>query len=173
MQVAAAGRFGQWAPLLLLALCLVATTVMANQIIPVGGKTKLSNGFIDLACTDLTVGGVLDTGAGTYANVHNVTVAPSGAIQGAGSIKYSGTLSMHGTIQGSVQLIVNPPSNLACPGPPTSGGGGNPAPTPTPTPALENSILVVLAMLLLLLALLTLRRQAVLVRHSEENGANP
>ncbi len=109
------GRFGDWAPLLLLALCLVAPTTMANQIISVGGRTNLSNGFIDLACTDLTIGGVLDTGTGTYANVHNVTVAQSGAIQGAGSIKYSGTLSVHGTVQGSVKLIVNPPSNAACP----------------------------------------------------------
>jgi hypothetical protein len=169
MQATAAHRFGDWWRLLLLALCLVAPATMANQIIAVGGETVLSNGFFDLACTDLTVAGVLDTGTGTYANVRNVTVAQSGVIRGTGSIKYSGTLSVQGTIQAGVQLIVNPPTNLACPGPPPSGNGGK----ATPTPTLADSMLVVLATLLLLLAVLTLRGRATPRHHSERNGAKP
>jgi hypothetical protein len=92
-----------WALLLLLALCLVAPASIADQIIPAGGRTVVSNGLFDLACTDLSVGGVLDTGSGMYVNVRNVTVAPSGIIQGGGSIHYSGTLTINGTVQPGVR----------------------------------------------------------------------
>ncbi len=167
MQVTIERRFGAWGRLLLLALCLFAPASMATQIIPAGGKAILHNGFYNLACTDLTVGGVLDIGTGTYLNVRNVTVASSGLIQGAGAIRYSGTLSVSGTVQGSVQLIVNPPTNVDCPGPPTTGTGKvvNPAPT------LGNSMLVALAALILLLAFLALREQAAPLRRGDP-GAN-
>ena len=126
---------------LLLALYLVAPATMADQLIPAGGRTIVSNGLFDLACTDLSVAGVLDTGSGTYVNVRNVTVAPSGVIQGTGSIYYSGTLTVGGTVQPSVSLIVNPPSNLACPGSPR-------AEVAEVIPTLGNSMIVALALLL-------------------------
>ena len=140
---------------------------MASQIIPVGGKVVLHNGFTNLSCTDLTVGGTLDIGTGTYVNVHNVTVASSGAILGTGAIIYSGKLSVSGTIQGSVRLVVNPPPNVACPAaPPSPGKVVNPAPT------LSGSMLVALATLMLLLALFALRGQAAPRRSSETHGAD-
>jgi hypothetical protein len=142
---------------LLLALCCVAPMAMAAQIIPAGGKTLVFSGLFDLACTDLTVGGVLDTGTGTYVNVRNVTVGPSGVIQGTGSINYSGTLTTSGTVQPGVKLVVNSPSNLACPG---------------PVPTLGTSMLLALAMLLLGLAGLAMREQTVLRRHGESKGAD-
>jgi len=166
MRAITASRIGDLQLLLLLALCLVVPAAMANQIIPAGGTAILHNGFYDLACTDLTVGGVLDTGSGTYVNVRNVTVASSGAILGAGAIRYSGALAVSGTIQASVQLIVNPPTNAACPGPPVMASEAKRVPT------LVNSMLVALAMLLLLLALSALRGQVAARRGSEANGAN-
>lgn len=131
-----------WALLLLLALCLVAPATRADQLIPAGGTTIVSNGLFDLACTNLSVAGVLDTGSGIYVNVRNVTVAPSGVIQGGGSIHYSGTLSIAGTVQPSVSLIVSPSSDPACSGPAR----------PEVVPTLANSMIVVLALLLLWLA---------------------
>jgi len=154
--------------MLLFALCLVAPTVLASQIIPAGGKAFLHNGFINLACTDLTVGGVLDIGTGTYVNVRNVTVASAGLIQGVGAIRYSGKLSVRGTVQAGVQLIVNPPTNVDCPGPPATGPGK----VVDPAPTLGSSMLVALATLVLLLALFALHGQASLRRSSEEHGAD-
>jgi len=151
----------------LLALCFVAPAAMASQIIPAGGKAILHNGFYNLGCTDLTVGGMLDIGTGTYVNVSNLTVGSSGKIQGTGTIRYSGKLSVSGTIQGSVKLVVNPPSNAACPGPPPAviGNAVNPA------PALGSSMLVALATLMTLLALFALRGQVAARRNSDANGA--
>jgi hypothetical protein len=166
MWTTTARRFGDWGRSLLLALCIVAPVAMANQIIPAGGRTVLVNGFFNLACTDLTVGGVLDTGTGTYLNARNVTVGPSGLIQGSGTIRYSGTLSVSGTVLASVKLVVNSPLNVDCPGPQAPGKVVN------PTPTLGNSMLVALAMLMLLLALLALRGQAAPRRRSDPDGAN-
>jgi hypothetical protein len=167
MRATTARRFGDWAHLLLLALCVVAPAAMANQIIPAGGKAILHDGFYNLSCTDLTVGGVLDLGTGTYINVHNVTVASTGTILGSGAIRFSGALSITGTIQPSVQLIVNPPTNAACPEPPPVT-----ASEAKRVPTLGNSMLVALATLLLLLALFALRGQVASRRSSEANGAN-
>ena len=167
MRAATARRFGDWGRLRLLALCVVAPAAMASQIIPVGGKVILHNGFTNLSCTDLIVGGTLDIGTGTYVNVRNVTVASSGAIQGTGAIIYSGALSVSGTIQGTVRLVVNPPPNVACPaGPPLPGKVVNPAPT------LSSSMLVALATLVLVLALFALRGQAAPRCRSEVDGAD-
>ena len=157
----ASGRF------MLLGLCLLSPVILANQVIPTGGTGILFGGLFNLGCTDLNVGGVLETGTGTYVNVRNVTVVPGGIIQGTGTIRYSGTLSVTGTVQPGVKLIVNLPTNVACPGPP-----------PTivavvhPAPALNNFMQASLAALLLLMAFFALRRQAARPRSSAENGAN-
>ncbi len=139
---------------------------MATQIIPAGGRTALVNGFVNLGCTDLTVGGVLDTGMGTYINARNVTVGSTGIIQGSGTIRYSGTLSVSGTVLSSVELVVNSPLNVDCPGPQAPGKVVNPAPT------LANSMLVALGALILLLAFFALRGQATPWRGSENDEAN-
>ena len=167
MRATRARRFGDWRRLLLLALLLVAPAVMANQIIPAGGKAILHDGFYNLSCTDLSVDGVLDIGTGTYVNVRNVTVASTGAILGSGAIRFSGALSVSGTIQPSVQLIVNPPTNTACPGPPPVIVS-----EAKRVPTLGNSMLVGLATFLLLLALFALRGQVASRRSSEANGAH-
>ena len=167
MRVTTARRFGDCGRLRLLALCFVAPAALASQIIPAGGTAILHAGFYHLACTDLTVGGVLDIGTGRYVNVSNLTVGASGIIQGTGTIRYSGKLSVGGTIQGTVNLVVNPPSNAACPGPPPSVIGN----VVNPAPALGNSMLVALAMLVMVLAIFALRGQAALRCSSEKNGA--
>jgi hypothetical protein len=147
---------------LLLALWSVGTAVLADQIIPAGGKILVANGLFDLACTDLTVFGVLDTGTGAYANVRNVIVAPSGVIQGTGSINYSGSLIVSGTIQPGVKVVVNPPTNTACPGPATV----------EEIPTLDRLMLLVLAMLLLGLASSAMRGQMLLRRRRESKGTD-
>jgi len=139
-----------WPLLLLLALCLVASqATMADQFVPAGGRTVINSGLLDLACTDLYVAGVIDTGSGVYVNVRNVTVASSGTIQGSGSIHYSGALSVAGTVTPSVSLIVNPASDPVCPGPARA----------EVIPTLGNSMLAALAMLLLGLAASAVRVQ--------------
>ena len=157
---------GAWARLLILALSLFAPAVTADQLIPSGGTLLLDSGEIDLACTNLLVNGVLDTGTGTYVNVLSLTVGPSGVIQGTGSINYSGTLAVSGTVQPSVRLVVNLPSNAACPGP-----GPGPARLEQ-IPTLDISMQVALATLLLLLAGWAIRAQRVPRRRSEPKGAN-
>jgi hypothetical protein len=167
MRATTVRRFGDWGRLRLLALCFVAPAAIASQIIPAGGSAILHDGFYNLACTDLTVGGMLDIGTGSYVNVSNLTVGSSGMIQGAGTIRYSGKLSVSGTIQPSVKLVVNPPSNAACPGPPPAIIGN----VVNPAPALGSSMLVALATLMTLLALFALRGQTAARRSDEANGA--
>jgi len=104
------------------------------------------------------VGGVLDTGTGSYINVRDVIVPRTGVIQGSGSIHCSGTLSNSGTIQPSVQLVVNPPTNQVCPGPGVA----------ERIPTLGNEMLLALAMLLLGLAGQAMRAQVSQRRHSRE-----
>ena len=168
MRATTARRFGDWRRLRLLALCFVAPAAMASQIIPAGGKAILHDGFYNLACTDLTVGGVLDIGTGTYVNVHNVTVASSGAILGTGTIRYSGKLSV--TRDDTSKRKAGRESAVECG---LSGaaavGDGN---VVNPAPTLGSSMLVALATLMMLLALFALRGQAAPRRSSEANGAN-
>ena len=166
MRVITARQCNRWERLLLLALCLVAPLALAKQIIPAGGKTVLVNGVFNLACTDLNVGGVLDTGTGSYVNVNNLTVAQTGIIQGTGTIGYSGTLSVSGTVQPGVKLVVNPQTNVACPGPapPTEQADVH------PTPALSDAMLVALATLLLLFAFFALPRHPPAQRSRDGKG---
>jgi hypothetical protein len=147
---------GGLAHLLLLALCCVALPTKADHLIPAGSQMLVASGLADLACTNLIVGGVLDTGTGSYVNVRDVIVAPSGIVQGSGSIHYSGTLSNSGTIQPSVQLVVNPPTNQVCPGPGVAAER---------IPTLGSAMLLALAMLLLGLATYSLRWQEAPRRH--------
>jgi len=139
---------------------------MASQIIPAGGKAILHDGFYNLGCTDLTVGGTLDIGTGSYVNVRNVTVASTGAIQGTGAIRYSGTLSVSGTVEAGVQLIVNSPLNVNCPGPQAPGKVVNPA------PALSSPMLVALSASMTLLAVFALRGRAAQRRSRRAIGAD-
>lgn len=153
--------------MLLVALCSVATPAKAVQIVPAGGTAIVSNGVFNLACTDLTVAGVLETGTGTYVDVHNVTVGPSGVIQGAGTIRYSGTLTVTGTVQPDVKLLLNLPTNVACPGPrPPEVAVVHPA------PALDAPMLVLLAILLLLLALFALHGRTAPQRNRVADGVD-
>jgi len=166
MRATTARRFGCCGRLRLLALCCVAPAAMASQIIPAGGKAILHDGFYNLGCTDLTVGGTLDIGTGSYVNVRNVTVASTGAIQGTGAIRYSGTLSVSGTVEAGVQLIVNSPLNVNCPGPQAPGKVVNPA------PALSSPMLVALSASMTLLAVFALRGRAAQRRSRRAIGAD-
>ena len=76
----------------------VGVPAVANQVISAGGTTLVNNGLVDLACTDLSVDGTLDTGTGTYTKVRNITVGPTGVLQGNGTINYSGTLTNGGVV---------------------------------------------------------------------------
>jgi len=91
---------------------------------------------------------VLDTGSGSFANVHDLTVEPSGAILGTGTINYAGRLSISGTVAPGVNLVAVAPTSQLCP----DGVIANVISIPT----LGNAMLAALAMLLLLPALVVL-----------------
>ena len=156
-----AQRLGDLGRSLLLSLCLVAPS-QANLVVPADGAMVLSGGTTDLGCTDVAINGLVDLGSGTYFNVRNVFVGPSGVVE-RGSIRYSGKLTIEGSIV-DVQLIASSPTDVACP------GGVVAAVTPIPT--MGKSMLAALAMLLLLPALVVLRARGAR-RNSEANGVKP
>ena len=124
----------------------VASTVCvpaaADLLIPQNGKTLVNQGLIDLACTDLSVNGTLNS-TGTTRKVLNITVGPTGQVTGNGTISYSGTLTNNGFIAPTVTLVLSP----EC-------GGEQPIPT------MSNWMLMVLAGLLMLAGALTNGRGA-------------
>jgi|KBSSwiStaDraftv2_1062776.scaffolds.fasta_scaffold448136_2 hypothetical protein len=137
----------------------VASTVCvpaaADLLIPQNGKTLVNQGLIDLACTDLSVNGELNTGTGTVRKVFNITVGPTGLVSGNGVISYSGTLTNNGTIQPGVTLVVSSDCGLQ---------------PERPIPTLSNWMLVVLAGLLLGLAGAVLNGRGALRRRGNARG---
>ena len=138
----------------------VGVPAVANQVISAGGTTLVNNGLVDLACTDLSVDGTLDTGTGTYTKVRNITVGPTGVLQGNGTINYSGTLTNGGVIQAGVKLVVN----TACGVPP-------PVLPNLPIPTMSNWMLMALVGLLLCLAGAAMNGHGALRRRGKARGA--
>lgn len=129
----------------------------AAQVIPAGGAAFVYNGLYDLACTDLTINGTLDTGSGTYVKVRNISIGPGGVLQGNGSISYSGTLSNIGTLRPGVTLVVD----SACGTPPVQ-----------QIPTTSQWTLIALAGLLLCLASVKINGNGALRRRRVSRGAS-
>ena len=61
---------------------IIAGPAKADLVVPVGATTSLGSGVVDLACTDLIIGGTFKVQGGAVRNVRNVTIQGGGAIDG-------------------------------------------------------------------------------------------
>lgn len=68
---------------------------------------NLAGGSVDLACTDVIVGGSLDLGGGRLDNVHSVTIQSGGSIAlgAAGTITLAGDWSNAGTVNAGTGTV--------------------------------------------------------------------
>lgn len=86
----------------------LAGPVAADLVVPPGGTQDLAGGSMDLACTDVVVGGTLIVGSGALTNVRHLTIQAGGEIQGSsGTIEIGGDWSNAGTFTsgtGTVQF---------------------------------------------------------------------
>jgi hypothetical protein len=88
-------RLRAWACALAL---LLAFPAHADFIVPAGATTKLASGVVDLACTDLVVGGTVQVQSGAINNVRNVTIQSGGTLDGgSGVIQVGGNWSNSGS----------------------------------------------------------------------------
>jgi len=77
---------------------IVAGEAKADLVVPVGATTSLGSGVVDLACTDLVVGGTVKVQSGAVRNVRNVTIQSGGAIDGgSGVIQVGGNWTANGS----------------------------------------------------------------------------
>ena len=77
---------------------IVAGQAKADLVVPVGATTSLGSGVVDLACTDLVVGGTVQVQSGAVRNVRNVTIQSGGAIDGgSGVIQVGGNWTANGS----------------------------------------------------------------------------
>jgi hypothetical protein len=81
-----------------LAISVVAGQAKADLVVPAGGTTSLGSGIVDLACTDLVIGGTFRVQGGTVRNVRNVTIQSGGALDGGtGVIQVGGDWTVNGS----------------------------------------------------------------------------
>lgn len=64
----------------------------ADLVVPAGGSTNLGGGVVDLACTDVVVGGTLSLGGGRLDNVRSVIIQSGGNI----ALGTGGTITLAG-----------------------------------------------------------------------------
>ncbi len=74
--------------------------VRADLIVPAGGIVNVNGATIDLACTDLVVGGTLNVAAGSIVNVRNAAILPGGIVDGG-----SGLIAVGGDWTNNGQLL--------------------------------------------------------------------
>jgi hypothetical protein len=81
-----------------LLLSVVAGQAKADLVVPAGATTSLGSGVVDLACTDLIVGGTFQVQSGAVLNARNVTIQGGGAIDGgSGVIQLGGNWTANGS----------------------------------------------------------------------------
>jgi hypothetical protein len=81
-----------------LLISVVAGQAKADLVVPVGATTSLGSGIVDLACSDLVVGGTVRVQSGAVRNVRNVTIQSGGAIDGgSGVIQVGGNWTASGS----------------------------------------------------------------------------
>ena len=88
-----------WARLLAFLLAaVIATAARADYIVPAGATTNLASGVLDLACTDLIVGGSFQVASGTVQNARNITIQGGGTLDGgSGVIRLGGNWTDNGS----------------------------------------------------------------------------
>jgi hypothetical protein len=76
----------------------LSVAAQADYIVPAGGTTNLKSGVLDLACTDLVVGGSFQVASGTVRNVRNITIQGGGTLDGgSGVIRVGGNWTDNGS----------------------------------------------------------------------------
>jgi hypothetical protein len=76
----------------------LATTARADFVIPAGGFVSLASGGLDLGCTDLIIGGTLQTNSAPVSNVRNLVIQGGGVLDaGSSLISVGGDWSNSGT----------------------------------------------------------------------------
>jgi hypothetical protein len=89
-----------------LLLSVVAGQANANLVVPAGATTSLASGVVDLACTDLVVGGNFRVQSGAVLNVRNVTIQGGGAIDGgSGVIQVGGNWTTNGSFVAGTGVV--------------------------------------------------------------------
>ena len=77
---------------------LIAGIARADLTVPAGATTNLASGTVDLACTDLVIGGTLQVASGAINNVRNITIQGGGTLDGgSGIIQVAGNWSNSGS----------------------------------------------------------------------------
>ena len=151
--------------LMAMLLSCIGTPAGADQVIAAGGLVSLGGGRIDLACTDLIVGGTLNVDQGTYINIRDVHILAGGVLNGgSGSITYAGSFSVDPGGQYNQQSAVVQ-RNPVCLG---VFFGADPVQVPT----LGNTALIALAALLLWLGSLVLGEKGMLRRRVKMREAD-
>ena len=75
----------------------LALPAHADLIVPAGATANLAKGVVDLACTDLVVGGTVQVASGAIQNIRNVTIQPGGTLDsGSGAIQVGGNWTDNG-----------------------------------------------------------------------------
>jgi hypothetical protein len=79
-------------------VALFSFAAQADYIVPAGGTANLASGVLDLACTDLVVGGSFQVASGTVQNVRNITIQGGGTLDGgSGVIRLGGNWTDSGS----------------------------------------------------------------------------
>ena len=88
------------------AASLFAFGAHADVSVPTGGSMSLGGGIVDLACTDVIVGGTLNVGSGQLINVRDVTILAGGAISATtGSITLGRNWSNQGSFTSGMSTV--------------------------------------------------------------------
>ncbi len=154
-------RFTRLCSACLLAVA-VATSASADLRIGPGGVVSLSDGSLDLCCTDLYIAGTLNLDEGTLLGVRNLTVLAGGVLNGgSGSYSVAGDFTVHPAGQFNPEESTAVPGNLACAEPP-----------PAPAPAMGAGGLIALLTVLLGLAARRFRYETALRREATKGASS-
>ena len=87
-------------------MMLLPIPAWADLTVPVGSTIDLASGAMDLACTDVVVGGTLKLSSGQLGNVRHLTIQPGGTLDaGSGNITLGGNWTNNGAFVAGASLI--------------------------------------------------------------------
>lgn len=91
---------------LLCSALLLSSPARADLVIPSGGLISLGSGGLDLGCTDLVVGGTLQTNSAPVTNVRHLTIQNGGLLDaGSSSISVGGNWSNSGAFTAGTSQV--------------------------------------------------------------------
>ena len=88
------------------ALTLSAPVPAAQVTVGTGASVDLGTGSLDLGCADLTVGGTLSAGTAGFSQARDVTIDPSGLVNGdSATLEVTGDWSNSGTFSAGTSSV--------------------------------------------------------------------